>query len=389
MQNLGFADTDPIGDSDPAPREEIGAMRTIILFPLLALALTACGSSQAAPGGGTAGGGGDRSPGTGGGGGVDGVEFNATWSHKFPPVFVEAGTERDYDCQSWTLGNEEALYVTGVRQENDGAWHHSNWFYVPEDMFGEAETWDCRDEDFDSVAAAISGGVIFAQSTQNLGETFRFPERSAVVVPPRSKIIGALHLANISAADIDTTITMEFETAEAEEIDVALQPLSYLIYSVDIPAQQESRWRMTCPMENAYKNLAEDQRFGIYYALGHYHSWGNYFELSYVNEDGSETEIVKLESVIGDSLGRVIDPPVFADRAPGLKVTCGYNNTTDGSLIWGNDADKEMCMFLAYVGAPVKIVSWGAEPAEEVGMVDGFRTFEAGCGTVTAIPVID
>ncbi len=64
----------------------------------------------------------------------------------------------------------------------------------------------------------------------------------------------------------------------------------------------------------------------------------------------------------------------------------GGFNTTDAPLIWGNDADKEMCMFLAYVGAPVKIVSWGSEPAEEVGMVNGLRTFEAGCGTVTAFP---
>ena len=193
----------------------------------------------------------------------------------------------------------------------------------------------------------------------------------------------------VSSADIDTSITLEFETAEPEEIEVSLQPLSYLIYSVNIPARMESRWRMTCPMERAYAKLAPEEKFGIYYVLGHYHSWGNYFELSYVNEDGSETPIVKLESIIGDSLGRIVDPPVFANRAPGLKVTCGYNNTTDGPLIWGNDADKEMCMFLAYVGAPVKVVSWGQEPAEELGMIDGFPTFETGCGTVTAAPVID
>jgi hypothetical protein len=143
---------------------------------------------------------------------------------------------------------------------------------------------------------------------------------------PHSKIIGALHLANISAADIDTSLTLEFETAEPEEIEVALQPLSYLIYSVNIPAQMESRWRMTCPIENAYSALGDAKDdFAIYYVLGHYHSWGN-------------------------------------------------------------DADKEMCMFLPYVGAPVKVVSWGSEPAEELGMVDGFRTFEAGCGTVIAFP---
>lgn len=344
-------------------------MRQTILIPLMALALVACN--------------GDAS-------GVQGVEFNATWSHEFPSIFVPSGEEKDYDCQAWTLNNDEPIYVTGVRQTNDGAWHHSNWFFVPEDRFGDDGTWDCRDENFDMVSAGVFGGVVFAQSTQTFEEVFHFPEGSAVVIPPRSKIVGALHLVNIAPGSIDTSITLEFETAEPEEIDVALQPLSYLIYSLQIPAQQQSRWRMTCPMERAYNILDERaDEFAIYYVLGHYHSWGNYFALDYVYDDGRERSIVELESVIGDSLGRIVDPPVYADGATGLKVTCGYNNTTDAPLVWGNNAEDEMCMFLAYVGAPVKVVSWGSEPSAEVGMVDGLRTFEADCGDVTAVAVRD
>jgi len=128
--------------------------------------------------------------------------------------------------------------------------------------------------------------------------------------------------------------------------------------------------------------------FAIYYVLGHYHSWGNYFGLSYVDEDGSERLIMETESTAGDSLGAAVDPPIFANGAPGLKVTCGYNNTTDGVLVFGNDGDKEMCMFLAYVGAPVKTISWAPDTSEEVGMVDGLRTFEASCSQVTAVPAL-
>ena len=80
---------------------------------------------------------------------------------------------------------------------------------------------------------------------------------------------------------------------------------------------------------------------------------------------------------------------MFANGASGLKVTCGFYNSTDAPLVWGNNAEDEMCMFLAYVGAPVKVVSWGSEPSEEVGMGDGVRTFEANCGDVTAVQVID
>jgi hypothetical protein len=141
-------------------------------------------------------------------------------------------------------------------------------------------------------------------------------------------------------------------------------------------------------MASTYDILGSEDTFGIYYVLGHYHSWGNYFALSYVDEDGSETSIVELESVVGDSLGRIIDPPVFANGASGLKVTCGYNNTTDGPLIWGNDADKEMCMFLAYVGAPVKVAAYGDGEVEDMGMVNGIRTYDAVCPNVLAFPAV-
>lgn len=344
------------------------------------MALTACGDTGSGGSGGEAG---------TGGSGVD--SFRADITHTFPSVFVPSGTEKDFDCQSWTLNNDEPIYVSAVRQYNDGAWHHSNWFHVPEDKFGEDGTFNCRDSGFDMVGAAVWGGVIFAQSTQNLDEMQRFPKRTGVIIPPRSKILGAIHLVNIAAGDIDTSITIELETAEPDEIDISLQPLSFLIYALDIPARQQSRWRMTCPMTGVYdileKNHGTADDFAIYYVLGHYHSWGNYFNLSYVDADGSERPIVDLGSTIGDDLGRIVDPPVFANGAPGLKVTCGYNNTTDGPLIWGNDADAEMCMFLAYVGAPVKVVSWGQDDATKVGMVDGFETFEAGCSEVTAINV--
>ncbi len=345
-------------------------MRSTILLTCLALLASACGDSQAPTD-------------------VEGSSFNASWSHTFPPVFVEAGTERDFDCQAVTLDNDEPLYVSAVRQYNDGAWHHSNWFHVPENEFGADGTFDCRDVEFDMVSAALRGGVVFAQSTQTFEEVTRFPQGAAVVIPPRSKILGALHLVNFAAADIDTTLTLELETVPAETIETQLQPLSFLIYSLQIPPQMESRWEMNCDMSDVYSRLPADSRFGIYYVMGHYHSWGNYFNLSYVEEDGTERAIVEHENQAGESLGEIVDPPVFADGAPGLKVTCGYNNNTDNTLIWGNDGDKEMCMFLAYIGVPMRVVSWGAGEAVSKGMIDGRETFEAACEDLIGFEVSD
>lgn len=52
-------------------------------------------------------------------------EINPTLSHSFEPIMVDAAEEVSGTCQSWTLNNDEPLYVSKVRQRNDGAWHHS------------------------------------------------------------------------------------------------------------------------------------------------------------------------------------------------------------------------------------------------------------------------
>ena len=55
----------------------------------------------------------------------------ATVTHSFGSLHLEAFEERQ-PCGSWTLHNEEAIYVNVVTLANEGAWHHSNWFVVPE-----------------------------------------------------------------------------------------------------------------------------------------------------------------------------------------------------------------------------------------------------------------
>ena len=100
-------------------------MRPIALSTILSLLLFGCGDSGTPGSSGTAG-----ADGTAGSGGTG--EFTATLSHTYEPRMLERAEETSDFCQSWVLGNEEPLYVTKVRQTNDGGWHHSNWFFVPE-----------------------------------------------------------------------------------------------------------------------------------------------------------------------------------------------------------------------------------------------------------------
>src|SRR5688500_15060128 len=74
---------------------------------------------------------------------------------------VGAGVEDEDTCQSWTLDNEEDLWVTRIKQINGGAYHHANWFFVPDDQFDLPDgPWSCSEHDFSELTAAINGGYL-------------------------------------------------------------------------------------------------------------------------------------------------------------------------------------------------------------------------------------
>lgn len=94
--------------------------------------------------------------------------FANSLRHVFPPVYLDVGEEVADVCQSWTLDNEEPLYVNAVRQTNEGGWHHSNSTFGPEEVFdGPDGTWNCDDRGYALQFAVAAGGVLFAQSAES------------------------------------------------------------------------------------------------------------------------------------------------------------------------------------------------------------------------------
>jgi hypothetical protein len=112
--------------------------------------------------------------------------------HDVSTLEVPAGVEDEDTCQSWTLNNPTELWVNSVTQYNDGAYHHANWFFVPDDEFELPDgAWRCSEQDFSELVAALLGGYLFALSTQSLDETQRLPAGSAIRIPPYSRVIGS------------------------------------------------------------------------------------------------------------------------------------------------------------------------------------------------------
>ncbi|MEO1269781.1 MAG: hypothetical protein AAFX99_16970, partial [Myxococcota bacterium] len=92
----------------------------------------------------------------------------AALTHSFGTYSLGPGEEVQ-PCVSWTLNNDEPLYIQSVQLANTGAFHHSNWFVVPDNLFeGPDGYFNCSERGFQELTAAVAGTVLFAQSTQSL-----------------------------------------------------------------------------------------------------------------------------------------------------------------------------------------------------------------------------
>lgn len=265
---------------------------------------------------------------------------------EFPALDAAAGAEVLDVCQSVTLGNDEPIFVNAVEMAAGPAWHHSNWFYVPDTKFdGPDGTWTCSSRNFDEVAAGGAGGVLFAQSTQSTGETQQFPAGAAIRIPPHSRVVGGLHLVNASTSGVHTAITLTLDLIPESQVAVRLKALALEYYRLDIPAHARSRFTGHCDSQGG---VPFD--FSIYYILPHYHRFGTGMTLAADGPAGF-APIFENSAGVGEAWGRTLDPPMDVRGQTRLDFSCGFNNTTDAPLSWGN-AGGEMCVLLAYTDSP-------------------------------------
>ncbi|MBX3181599.1 MAG: hypothetical protein KIT72_12990 [Polyangiaceae bacterium] len=329
------------------------------LAALVAVALMGCGADEAEP-----------TPGL----------SPADLDHHFDPISLEPGFEDAGTCLSWTLHNEEELWVHRVDGFNGGGWHHSNWFFVAEDDYpGEDGAWDCEARGFDLVRAGLRGGVFFAQSTQATHDIQQFPEGAAFRIPPRSRVVGQAHLFNTSARPIESGFQFEVRTLPAEQVTEVLRPISMTNMLLDIPPQSRSRFDMSCPIAPSYQEqLGTTPDFELFYVLPHYHELGAGLRLSMVGGTRDDVTIFETRGGVGDPLGATLNPPVRFAGAEGVRLTCEYDNPRDVAVGYGI-GDQEMCVFLAFTNSPLTLAATSFGVNQERGLEAGVHVFDTPC----------
>jgi hypothetical protein len=313
-------------------------MRPILACIVTPLALFACSASSPN----------QEPPGQDAGSGQDGGSgTEADLRHTFPEVDIEPGQEITALCQSWTIGNDQPLYVNSVRALNGGGWHHSNWVFVPETSYaGPDGTWACSERGFTQVGGGTQGGVFFAQSTQATDEEQRFVRGAAIVLPAHARVIGSIHLLNVAAQLKRSAMTFELDLLPRHEVERVLNFLTITNEALVIPPRTRSLHEMTC-------TFPEPAHFDVHYVLPHYHGLGTSFALQAVGGTRDGAMLHESAGALGEAWGKMLAPPVALGGATAIRMTCGYDNPRETEVRYGL-GDKEMCVFLAFTSSNKK-----------------------------------
>ena len=345
----------------------------------MALMLTACG-----------GGGGDATGdvGTGSSTGAttgDGDPDRATLVHSFGVQTMQPFAESE-PCVQWTLHNEQAVYANTVTLVNDGGFHHSNWLAVPEDRFvGEDGFFKCEDRGYTELDAAISGTVLFAQSTQSRSEVQELPAGVVVKIPPRHKVIAGVHLLNLGSTELDSELRMALGLVHPRTVEVVVAPFRLTYSDLHIPAGKRSRFSSTCTFDQAYQNaVGTPLDIKLYHVLPHFHYLGDSFSVDVVGGPDDGRNLYTLNGFNADANGHVFDPPIDLAGAHGLRFFCGYDNWRDKDIGWGI-GDQEMCVMLGLADSRA-IMDMSVPSGSQVVGEDGEVLLNEGPCNVLALP---
>jgi hypothetical protein len=305
--------------------------------------------------------------------------------HTFGPFELAVGEEVTDRCVSWTVHNPDTIYVNAVEMTAGVGFHHSNWFYVPEDRFdGPDGVWPCEERGFNEAIAAGSGGVLYAQSTQSTHEVQQFPEGAALAVPPGSRVIASVHLLNATAEPLTTQLDLALRgLPEGTAPSVLLAGMSFEYTALALPPKSRSEFSTTCDLSERHESqLHRPVDFDIYWVLPHYHALGAGFRLEAVGDDGAET-IFDTGDTVGHAWGKMLEPRFSMIGYTGVRLTCRYDNPRDETVGWGN-GDQEMCVMLAFTSSEHL---WGGgvldgEPGEPT-MAGDVAHFEQDCFVIS------
>jgi hypothetical protein len=275
-------------------------------------------------------------------------------AHDFPIVSSSPGQEQLGECRSWTLDNDAEIWVNAVELAQDEHSHHSNWTHVPEDQFdGPDGVWKCGARAYDFYVAVGKGGLLYSQSTQAAHEVQKFPDHTAIRIPPHSRIISDIHILNTSAEAVAGHASLTLFQLAPEEVKVKLTSFHVEYDALDIAPHAVSRFTGDCSVAaDVAKVTGAPFAPKVHYLLPHTHTLATGFTVEILGGPSDGQSLLDLGAYNGEAHGRAFDPPVDMSGSDGLRFACQYTNPRGASVGWGF-GDQEMCELFGFSDSPV------------------------------------
>lgn len=290
-------------------------------------------------------------------------------------------------CAAWTLHNEAPLYVETLRMLNGGAFHHANWFVVPEENFEGPDGWfACRQRDFREAAAVLLGTPLFAQSTQTRFETQTLGTGVAIKIPPRHRIIASVHMLNLGARSVRTSLQVTLDLLHPRDVARVAAPFRLFYDDLHIRPGGRSDFTTTCDLATPFAQArGRPLELSLYYILPHYHGLGRRFEIELAGGPREGESVYRLDGFDGLAHGRAFDPPLdlAAAGATGFRLRCTFDNASPTEVGYGL-ADGEMCMALGFADVDALFDAGATRGDSVVGVSpEGVERHEAPCEVLT------
>ena len=123
-----------------------------------------------------------------------------------------------------------------------------------------------------------------------------------------------------------------------------LEPMAFTNLALDIAPGMETHAHMAC-------SPLTQPTFNVYYILPHFHAFGLGLDISVTGGPMDGKTIFQSSGTIGESVGKMFNPPIAVTGATGLTVTCNYDNPTGATVKYG-EGGEEMCVALLYTDGP-------------------------------------
>lgn len=292
----------------------------------LALALAACGATDAEPP--------TELPSDGGPTGLLALPTQGM-QLATPPVDFEPGRE-DTLCFNLNLNNAEALDVVRFQTARLPGLHHFNIFAATierEDGWGR-----CPDNEELFVGARP---IVDGSGNQ---VDYAFPEGLALRLEPRTLIVAQVHFINARATKAAQQFVLNLHTDEGEHTLVDI--FGFTTFDIALPPRR---------VTDVTKECAVHDRIRMLTMSAHVHARAIRVTAEVERTTGGVEPMYETDDWADPTILRFHEPRLVGDGDV-VRFTCTYDNQDDFTVRYGADAADEMCFLFGYYYPKVGLI---------------------------------